>query len=106
MMANSVKKCGLIVHSHSQCHMDMMDVEKLLRDQAHRTRSHYPIEFALDITKVMYTDDTRAFRCHPSRRTTRVRYKAKSQPSLVDLPNNQQPGVPQPPNKQHQTNCH
>ena len=100
------KKCGLIGHSHSQFHMVLMDVEELHRDQAHHTRSRYPTNFSLDITKVIYIDDIRAFRCHPSRRTNWVKYKAKSKPSPIDLLNNQQPGVPQPLNNQHQTNRH
>lgn len=84
--------------------MDTADVEELLRDQAFQTRSRYPIEFALAITKVLYTNDIGAFRRHPSRRTTQVRYKADSQSSPINLSNNQQPGAPQPPNNQHQTN--
>lgn len=98
------KKCGLIGHSRNQCHMDTTDVEELLRDQAFQTRFRYPIEFALDITEVLYTNDIGAFRRHPSRRTTQVRYEADSQSSPINLSNNQQPGAPQPPNNQHQTN--
>lgn len=84
--------------------MDTADVEELLRDQAFQTRSRYPIEFALDITEVLYTNDIGAFRRHPSRRTTQVRYEADSQSSPINLSNNQQLGAPQPPNNQHQTN--
>ena len=100
------KKCGLIGHSRNQCHMDIANVEDLLRDQAFRTRSHYPIEFALDITKVLFTDDIGAFRHHPSRRTTEVRYEVDSQSSPINLSNNQLPGTPQPLNNQHQTNLY
>ena len=28
------KKCGLIGHSRNQCHMDITEVEDLLKDQA------------------------------------------------------------------------
>ena len=86
--------------------MDIADVEDLLRDQAFRTRSRYPIEFALDITEVLFTDDIGAFKCRPSRRTTQVRYEADSQSSPINLSNNQLPGAPQPLNNQYQTNLY
>nr|POE60234.1 hypothetical protein CFP56_25431 [Quercus suber] len=75
------KRCGIIGHARSQCHMDMFDIEELLRDQAYRIRVQYPLEFALDLMEVMYTNDIRAFRRHPSHRITRVRYNADSNPS-------------------------
>ena len=64
--------------------MDMFDIEELLRDQAYRIRVQYPVEFALDLMEVMYTDDIRAFRRHPSRRTMRVRYDVDSNPSPTE----------------------
>nr|POE55318.1 hypothetical protein CFP56_22684 [Quercus suber] len=75
------KRCGIIGHARSQCHMDMFDIEELLRDQAYCIRVQYPLEFALDLMEVMYTNDIRAFRRHPSHRITRVRYNADSNPS-------------------------
>ena len=61
--------------------MDMLDIEELLRDQAYRIRVQYPVEFVLDLMEIMCNDDIQAFRKHPSRRTTRVRYEANSNPS-------------------------
>ena len=75
------KRCGIIGHARSQCHMDMLDIEELLRDQAYRIRVQYPVEFVLDLMEIMCNDDIQAFRKHPSRRTTRVRYEANSNPS-------------------------
>uniref|UniRef100_A0A7N2R8K9 CCHC-type domain-containing protein n=1 Tax=Quercus lobata TaxID=97700 RepID=A0A7N2R8K9_QUELO len=84
------KRCGIIGHARSQCHMDMFDIEELLRDQAYRIRVQYPVEFALDLMEVMYNDDIRAFRRHPSRRTTRVRFDKFVVTNLDDLEVNQQ----------------
>ncbi|KAF3959214.1 hypothetical protein CMV_015953 [Castanea mollissima] len=65
------KRCGIIGQARSQCQMDMFDIEELLRDQAYRIRVQYPMEFALDLMEVMYTDDIGAFRKHPSRSNLR-----------------------------------
>ena len=62
----------------------MFDIEELLRDQAYRIQVQYPMEFALDLMEVMHTDDISAFRRHPSRRTTRVRYDSSSNPSPTE----------------------
>ena len=62
----------------------MLDIEELQRDQAYRIRVQYPMEFVLDLMEVMYNDDIRAFRRHPSRRTTSVRYDDDSNHSPTE----------------------
>nr|POE90448.1 hypothetical protein CFP56_43122 [Quercus suber] len=88
------KRCGIIGHACPQCHMDMFDIEELLREQAYHNRVQYPIEFALDLMKIMYIDDIRAFRRHPSHRTIRIRYDASSTPSPAEPNQSQTEPIP------------